>query len=173
VRRACAALKKGTEEIVELERYRQVLSFIHQSSLSLRSFQPLEVSLESVLATAVGIAPTPLAVLELQTFAEQGGSRRFFLHLATDPDAAAGKASALEVAVRISISSAPMEHSRRPCDSRTLVSASRRRHRHLEREIGVVRHLALGLGSVRAHLFHRLRRATVQHDLQLRREEHG
>lgn len=95
---------KAFEELVELERYRQVLSFIHQSSLSLPSFQRLEISLETLLATAIGIAPAPLAVLELQTFEEQGNPRRFLVHLSTDLDAEAGKAGALAIAAQVTAS---------------------------------------------------------------------
>lgn len=92
---------KAFEELVELERHRGFLSLLHESVLSLRSFEPLEAALQRVLTTAVTLCPTPLAVLHLQTFEEQGNPRRRVLHLATDPDPAKGAAAAAAVVARV------------------------------------------------------------------------
>src|SRR5205085_8841219 len=58
---------KAFHELVELERSRQTLSFLHRSVASLHAFEPLDVCLQRFLATAMAIVPTPLAVLKLET----------------------------------------------------------------------------------------------------------
>jgi CheY-like chemotaxis protein len=92
---------KAFEELVELERHRQVLAFLHDSVISLRAFEPLEVTLQHVLATAVAIAPSPLAVLDLHTFEDRGDPHRYLLHLAATADPARGQEAALDLAARV------------------------------------------------------------------------
>jgi hypothetical protein len=55
---------------------------------SLHAFDPLELSLQRILETTVAIAPASLALLNLETFEDQGNPRRVFLQIATDPEAA-------------------------------------------------------------------------------------
>jgi CheY-like chemotaxis protein len=75
---------KAFDELLQLERYREVLTFVHNSVAALHTFEPLELSLQRILETAVAIAPTPLALLQLETFEEQGNPRRVSLHIAAD-----------------------------------------------------------------------------------------
>jgi CheY-like chemotaxis protein len=92
---------KGWEELVELERHRELLAAIHDCVVSLRSFEPLETSLGRILETAVAICPAPLAVLELQSFEKEGNPRRWLVYLSTDPDPPQARAAASAVAARI------------------------------------------------------------------------
>ncbi|MCG8460826.1 MAG: response regulator, partial [Holophagales bacterium] len=50
-------------EIVELERYRRNLAAIHDCVVSLHAYEPIETTLERLLATVSEICPVPLAVL--------------------------------------------------------------------------------------------------------------
>jgi CheY-like chemotaxis protein len=92
---------KAWDELIELERHRELLAAIHDCVVSLRSFEPLETSLGRILETAVAICPTPLAVLDLQSFEKEGTPRRWLVYLATEPDPARAKAAATAVAARI------------------------------------------------------------------------
>src|SRR5262249_7102302 len=92
---------KAWEELIELERHRELLAAIHDCVISLASFEPLEASLGRILETAVAICPTALAILELQSFEKEGNPRRWFVYLSTDPDAMQAKAAALAVGARI------------------------------------------------------------------------
>jgi len=87
---------KAWQELIELERHRELLTALHEGAISLRSFEPLETTLERLLETTVAICPTSLAVLQLETFEEEGNPRQVFLHLSTDTAEAAK-----EVATRI------------------------------------------------------------------------
>ena len=77
---------KSYEELVELERHRSVLSMIHQSVLALHSYDSLEAILQHILSTAMSVAPSPLAILNLTTFEEGGAPREWLLHMAGDAD---------------------------------------------------------------------------------------
>ena len=92
---------KAWEELVELERHRELLASIHEVIVSLHSFSPLEETLDRILEAAVHMTPTPLAVLQLETFNEHGDSRRLFLFQSTDPDPARGREAAQAATTRI------------------------------------------------------------------------
>jgi CheY-like chemotaxis protein len=92
---------RAWDELASLERHRRYLDAIHEGVVSLRSFQPLEQSLEQIVSTAVLIQPTPLAVLCLETFSEQGDPRRTLLHLSDGSQAAPSAALAADVARRV------------------------------------------------------------------------
>ncbi|HEC85684.1 MAG TPA: response regulator [Thioploca sp.] len=92
---------KAWEELVELERHRELLTALHEGAISMHSFEALETTLERLLETSVTISPSPLAVLQLETFEQEGNPRQLFLHLATDTDMAKSGAAAKEVATRI------------------------------------------------------------------------
>lgn len=72
---------KSWNELVELERHRQLLTVIHEGVISVHSFEPLDVALQRILETSVTLCPTSLAVLQLETFEEQSNPRKFLLHL--------------------------------------------------------------------------------------------
>ena len=95
------AALKAWEELVELERHRELLASIHESVISLRSFSPLEETLQRILETAVDLSPTPLAVLQLETFDQHSDAQRLFLFQSTDPDQAQAKAAAQDTKARI------------------------------------------------------------------------
>ncbi len=99
---------KAWEELVELERHRELLAAIHEGIVSLHSFAPIEASLDRILETAVEVCPTPLGVLQLETFDEHGDSQRLFLFQSTDPDRARAEAAAHEATARIA-QSVPMQ----------------------------------------------------------------
>jgi CheY-like chemotaxis protein len=92
---------KAWEELVELERHRELLAAIHEGIVSLHSFAPLEETLGRILETAVELSPTPLAVLQLETFDEQGNSQTLSLSQSTDPDPARAEAAAQAATTRI------------------------------------------------------------------------
>ena len=102
---------KAWEELIELERHRELLAAIHEGVAALHSFAPLEETLEQILETAVDLCPTPLAVLQLETFEEKGNPRRIFLYMSTDPDARNAEAAAKAAAARI-LAHAPTQERR-------------------------------------------------------------
>ena len=95
------AALKAWEELIELERHRELLISIHESVVSLHSYAPLEDTLQRILETAVNLSPTPLAVLQLETFDQHSDSQRLFLFQATDPDQARAQENAKAAAARI------------------------------------------------------------------------
>ncbi|MDQ6701451.1 MAG: response regulator [Acidobacteriota bacterium] len=92
---------KAWEELVELDRHRSYLKSIHDCVLSLRSFEPLESTLQRILQAAIEICPTDLAVLNLETFDAVGNPRSHLLHLASDPDSIRTDAEAADIIARI------------------------------------------------------------------------
>ena len=75
---------KAFEELVELERHKELLRFVHDSASKLHSFDAIENSLQRILMTATSISNAPLGVLSLQTFEEQGDPQACSMHLADD-----------------------------------------------------------------------------------------
>jgi CheY-like chemotaxis protein len=92
---------KAWEELVELDRHRSYLKSIHESVVSLRSFEPLEKGLQRILAAAIEICPCDLAVLSLETFDASGNPRTYRLYLAPNLDDVRAEAEAAEVAAKI------------------------------------------------------------------------
>ena len=81
---AVRAALKSYDELIELDRHRSVLHLVHQSVLKLHSFEPIEVTLQHILTTAMAVAPSPLAILNLMTMEESGAPRQWQLHVAED-----------------------------------------------------------------------------------------
>lgn len=122
---------KAWEELCELERHRQYLTAMHDCVVALRSFEPLEMTLGRILDTAVILCPTPLAVLDLQTFDQQGNPRRWFLYQSTHPDPGQARRDATTVAARIAGNPAIQSQRKSgPVDNGFLVSLA------LHRELG-------------------------------------
>ena len=92
---------RAWKQLVELERHRRVLAAVHECSVSLRSFESLQVSLERVLTAAVLICPSQLAVLDLETFDADGDARRLTLRLAPEIDEVQAEAAASAIASRL------------------------------------------------------------------------
>jgi CheY-like chemotaxis protein len=92
---------KAFEELVELERHHRILTFLHDSVIALRAFEPLEVSLQRILTTANAIVPSPLAVLDLHTFDADRDPRRVLLYHSPDADQDRARAAAEAVAARV------------------------------------------------------------------------
>lgn len=105
---AVRAALKSYDELVELERHRRVLALVHESVVSLHSFEPLESALHRVLATAVSIAPASLAILRLGSFESEGSPREWTLHLSTDDDATVAR-SIGEIARQVASSPEAMQ----------------------------------------------------------------
>jgi len=102
--RLYAAVKtalRAFEDLVELERNRQVLALLNDTAVSLRSFEPFELTLQRILGAAMAIVPTSLAVLDLHTHDHQGDPLRWLLHLSSSGDDASAAAAAAEVADRV------------------------------------------------------------------------
>ncbi len=85
---------KAHEELVELERHRELLKFVHESACQLHAFDTVDFALQKILAAAAMITSSPLAVLSLQTFDEVGDPRQCLLHLSED-ETAADRAAAI------------------------------------------------------------------------------
>ncbi len=98
---AVRAALKSWQELVELERYRHYLSIIHNRTLALHSYDPLPATLARVLEAALEICPSPLGVLELNTFEQAGNPQRYVVHLSSGRDARAAAANAEEYRARI------------------------------------------------------------------------
>jgi CheY-like chemotaxis protein len=92
---------KAYDELVELQRHREVLTFLHESVTSLHTLEALEESLQRILETAVMIAPCDLAVLNLETFQESGDSRRYVLFTGTNPNSDETEAAATAIVSQI------------------------------------------------------------------------
>lgn len=92
---------KAYDELLELQRHREVLTFLHESVTSLHTSESLEVSLQRVLETAVVVAPCDLAVLNLETFLESGDSKRYVLYTGTHPNSAELEAQAAAVVAQV------------------------------------------------------------------------
>lgn len=92
---------KAYRELLELQRHREVLNFLHESVTSLHLAESLEVSLQQILETAVVIAPTELAVLNLETFEESGDSRRYLLYTGTQPNETEMEAGAIAIVSQV------------------------------------------------------------------------
>lgn len=88
---------KAYSELLELQRHREVLNFLHESVTSLHQSDSLESSLQQILETAVVIAPGDLAVLHLETFEDSGESHRYMLYTGTLANEAELEAAALAV----------------------------------------------------------------------------
>lgn len=92
---------KAFTELLELERGRQALSFLHASVAALHAFEPLDVCLQRFLNTAAAIVPTPLAVLKLETYEDRGNPTSYFLYVSQDVEPEAGSRAAGEVAAKV------------------------------------------------------------------------
>jgi CheY-like chemotaxis protein len=75
---------RAWEELLSLERHRQGLDALQRLALSLRSDEALDSVLEQILATALGLCPCKMGLLELQTFAAQGDPQTWTIHLGND-----------------------------------------------------------------------------------------
>lgn len=92
---------KAYRELLELQRHREVLNFLHESVTSLHMAGSLEASLQQILETAVVISPTELAVLNLETFEDSGDSRRFLLYTGTEANESEMEAQAIAVVSQV------------------------------------------------------------------------
>lgn len=92
---------KSFEELVELQRYHEILSFIHNAASDFHSFEPLEQTLHRILETTVVVAPSPMAVLNLETFEEKGNPRQYLIHISTEPDAIEAEAAAVRIVSQV------------------------------------------------------------------------
>lgn len=97
---------KAFSELVELERTQQALQFLHQAVLGLSAFEPLEISMERVLATALGLSPSSLGVLMLETMNENGEPRRWLLHSGSQADTTLRARAAQDVVDRVTAAAA-------------------------------------------------------------------
>jgi CheY-like chemotaxis protein len=75
---------KAWNELIQLARHQQLLTILHQGFISMHSFEPLETTLERVLETAVSLCPSPLAVLQLETFEEGADPHSVRVHLSSN-----------------------------------------------------------------------------------------
>ncbi len=92
---------KAYRELLELQHHREVLNFLHESVTSLHLAGSLEARLQQLLETAVVVAPSELAVLNLETFEETGNSRRYLLFTGTYPNETEMEAAATAVVSRV------------------------------------------------------------------------
>lgn len=96
---------KAFDELIELERHKEILGFVHETVLAMHSFEPLEASLQRVLTAASAVTAAPLAMLELVTVEEEGNPRRLLLHVArsgSSRDAASMEALATRISAGLS-----------------------------------------------------------------------
>jgi CheY-like chemotaxis protein len=92
---------KAYHELIELQKHRETLAFLHESVTALAEVYGLEESLQRILETAVMISPSELAVLNLEIFQPSGESLRYVFFTGTDPHAEATEAAAAELVQRI------------------------------------------------------------------------
>ncbi|MCK5903585.1 MAG: response regulator, partial [Cocleimonas sp.] len=75
---------KAWDELLQLERHQQLLRTLHQGFISLHSFDDLDVTLERILETTLGLCPSPLAILHLETFEQGADPHSVRVHLSAD-----------------------------------------------------------------------------------------
>lgn len=85
---------RAWEQLVDLERHRRSLSAVHDLAITLRSFEPLDVSLQKILDAATSVCPTELALLTFETLDADGDTQRFALHSSIDADAVKSQVAA-------------------------------------------------------------------------------
>jgi CheY-like chemotaxis protein len=78
---------KAYEELIDLDRYRQVLLLLNETAVSLHPYEPFDVMLQRILGAAVALVPTPLAVVGLHVRPPgDAEAHDWLLHLSTSPD---------------------------------------------------------------------------------------
>lgn len=92
---------KAYDELLELQRHRQVLTFLHESVTALHKLESLEESLQRILETAVMIAPADLAVIHLEAYRSSGDTQRFILYAGTHPNSQEIEAAATAVVAQV------------------------------------------------------------------------
>lgn len=92
---------KAYSELLALHRHREVLNFLHESVTSLHQAEDLESSLQQILETAVVIAPTELAVINLEVLEDSGNSKRYLLYTGTQANETEMEAAAAAVVSRV------------------------------------------------------------------------
>ncbi|MBM83678.1 MAG: hypothetical protein CMJ78_24225 [Planctomycetaceae bacterium] len=100
---------KAFEELVDLQRHRELLKFVHDSACRLHSFDTIETSLQRILMTATAITNAPLGVLSLQTFEEQGDPQTCSMHIADDDDEGAEAAGRITKQIAADANAQAME----------------------------------------------------------------
>jgi CheY-like chemotaxis protein len=73
---------KAFLELSELERHRRALASLHDSVVALHAFDPLATTARRIVATALELAPSACALLDLTTFAGGGEPERLRVCLA-------------------------------------------------------------------------------------------
>jgi CheY-like chemotaxis protein len=94
---------KAYEELVELQRHRELLGFVHESACQLRAFDTVDFAMQKILAAAATITGARLSVMSLRTFDELGDPRQCLLHL-SDDDSGAERAAAIAERVQADVS---------------------------------------------------------------------
>jgi len=70
---------RAWDQLINIDRHQRILLEINNYALALRTFESIETTLDRILKTAVAICPTPLGLLKLETFLEQGNPAVFQL----------------------------------------------------------------------------------------------
>ncbi len=92
---------KAYSELIQLERHSEALTIINDLSISLHSFDPLEVSLKQILDAVLKMAPSPFAILNLETFEHEGEPLNFLLHTSLDNDSETTKILAEKIILKV------------------------------------------------------------------------
>lgn len=70
---------KAYSELMALERHRAALAAIHGCMTSIHSYEPLEATLERLLAAARRVCPAPFAALWLEAITGDGSPQQYFV----------------------------------------------------------------------------------------------
>lgn len=92
---------KAYRELLELQRHREVLNFVHESISGLHMAGSLEASLQQIIETAMVIAPSELAVLHLETIESNGSAKRYLLYTGTEANESEMSAQARNVVATV------------------------------------------------------------------------
>jgi len=102
---------KAYEELIELERHRRLLDFVHKISAQFMSFEPLDKILHDIMAGAIGISEAEFGVMCLHFF-ESVDSQ--VTHLIADPpdkqESAKGLADQIDKDPAVHMMSQPAEY---------------------------------------------------------------
>jgi CheY-like chemotaxis protein len=93
---------KAYEELVQLQRHCELLSFVNETAASLHAFDDLEVALQKILATTAALTNAEFSMMSLETFDGQGDPNSVALHLSSDEDS---EEKARQIASEVQINS--------------------------------------------------------------------
>lgn len=92
---------RAWDQLLELERFRELLAEIHECAISLQTFEPIEKTLERILKSAVFVSTTKMGVLKLESFYEEGNPHTYEIYMSTELSQKQAKAISAKIIDKI------------------------------------------------------------------------